>query len=274
MRARSVSAVLALARWPNALLSASGVVFGAWWAGWGELGAGAVRPVSLAALGAIALTVTANVWNDLADIDVDRRAHPARALPSGRVSLAAARRIAAVAAIAGVALTAGSAPALGVVSVAVVALMYAYSPWLKRAGVVGNCTVAVLASLPFLYGGWAVGRPEAALMLVGIAAPLHLAREIAKDLEDAPADAGARRTLPITAGTSAALALLAVAALVFLLLLLPFATARPRFAAAALPAAALVIYAVSTAMRGHRGSPLVFKLAMVCAMAAFLVARP
>lgn len=269
MSARSVDALLRLARWPNVVLAASGVAFGAWWVGWGPL-----LRVTLAALGAACLTVTANVWNDLADIEIDRVAHPERPLPARRVSARAARHIAAVSCVLGVALEAAASPALGALSVVVVALMFAYSPWIKRTGLLGNAVVAVLASLPFLYGAWAAGRPRAAIVLVMIAAPLHLAREVAKDLEDAPADAASRRTLPVSAGVSVAIAVVSVASLAFLLLLVPFATTRPRFAAAAVPAAALVLYAAGIAVRGHRGSPLVFKLAMVCAMAAFLTARP
>ena len=269
MSARLVDALLRLMRWPNVVLAASGVAFGAWWVGWGPL-----PNIALAATGAACLTITANVWNDLADIEIDRLAHPGRPLPSGLLSPRTARHIATVSGVLGVALEAAVSPALGALSVIVVALMFAYSPWIKRTGLLGNIVVAVLASLPFLYGAWVVGRPRAAIVLVMIAVPLHLAREVAKDLEDAPADAGSRRTLPVSAGASVAIAVLSVASLAFLLLLLPFAAGRPRFAAAAVPAAALVLYAVGIAVRGHRGSPLVFKLAMVCAMAAFLTARP
>lgn len=271
MRGRSASAALELVRWPNALLAALGVVFGAWWVGWGT---DALPSIVLAALAALPLTAAANAWNDAADVGIDRLAHPERPIPSGRLSLAAARRLAAVAAVAGVALAAGARPALGAMSAVVAALMYAYSPWVKRTGLPGNLLVAVLASLPFLYGGWAAGHPSRALVLVLVAAPLHLAREIAKDLEDAPADAGARRTLPVEAGSHAAAAVLAAAGLAFLLLLLPFVAARPLFAVAAAPAAALVVHAVTAALRGRRGSPRTFKLAMLCAMLAFLVVRP
>jgi geranylgeranylglycerol-phosphate geranylgeranyltransferase len=269
MSARSVEALVRLARWPNVVLSALGVAFGAWWVGWGPVAA-----IAFAAGGAACLTVTANVWNDLADIEIDRLAHPERPLPSGLVSARAARQVATISGIAGVALEAAASPALGALSVMVVALMFAYSPWIKRTGLLGNGVVALLASLPFLYGAWVVGRPRGAIVLVMIAVPLHLAREVAKDLEDAPADAGSRRTLPVSAGASVAIAVLSAASLAFLLLLVPFARSRPLFAAAAVPAAALVLYAVGIAVRGHRGSPLVFKLAMVCAMAAFLTARP
>ena len=78
--------------------------------------------------------------------------------------------------------------------------MLAYSQIKSRWGVLGNATVAVLGSMPFLYGAWAAGKPEAGIVLVGIAAPLHLAREIAKDIDDIDGDRGRRRTLPIVGG--------------------------------------------------------------------------
>ena len=39
-------------------------------------------------------------------------------------------------------------------------------------------------------------------------------------------------------------------------------------------AAALIVYAVWCALRGRRGSPLAFKLAMLCAMGALVVVHP
>lgn len=261
-------AAAALARWPNALIAAAGVLFGAWWVGWGS-----TRAIVLAALAALPLTAAANAWNDLADVDIDRGAHPRRPLPSGRLSAAAARLLAAGAAAAGVILASAARPALGALSVGVVALMRLYSPWIKRAGLPGNVVVAVLASLPFLFGGWAAGDPRGALGLVLIGAPLHLAREIAKDLEDAPADARARRTLPIAAGPAVALAALGAALAAFLGLVAPYALARPRFALAMAPALALLAWGAWAAVRCRPGAPRALKLAMLCAMAAFLLAR-
>lgn len=269
MSVRSVSALLEIARWENALLASLGVLFGAWWVGWGS-----ARPIAFAILAALPLTAAANAWNDLADVEIDRRAHPDRPLPSRRLDVVTARRFAAFAALAGVLLASAAAASLGALTVLVVAVMFAYSPWLKRAGLAGNITVAALASLPFLYGAWAAGKPSQALILVAIAAPLHLAREIAKDLEDAPADAGARRTFPITAGSEAAGAVLVASLIVFLMLLLPYIVARPALGAALIPAAVLIVYAVWCALKGRRGSPLVFKLAMLCAMGAFMVVHP
>ncbi|HEU4584395.1 MAG TPA: UbiA family prenyltransferase [Gemmatimonadaceae bacterium] len=266
MIARSLKALLDLARWENALIASLGVLFGAWWVGWGS-----ERSIAFAIVAALPLTAAANAWNDIADIAIDRRAHPSRPLPSGRLTVATARRFAAFAAFAGVVLASGADAQLGILTVVVVALMYAYSNGIKRAGLAGNVTVAVLASLPFLYGGWAAGRPSKALVLVAIAAPLHFAREIAKDIEDAPADAGSRDTLPVTGGSEVAAAVLVASLIVFLLLLIPYVVARPPLAVALLPAAGLVAYAGWCVVKGRRGSPLVFKIAMLCAMGAFVV---
>lgn len=266
MSARSIRALLELARWENALIASLGVLFGAWWVGWGS-----EAPIAFAILAALPLTAAANAWNDIADISIDRRAHPSRPLPSGRLAVTSARRFAAFCAIAGVLLASGADAQLGILTVPVVAVMYAYSNGLKQAGLVGNVAVAVLASLPFLYGGWAAGNPARALVLVAIAAPLHFARELAKDIEDAPADADSRDTLPVAGGNELAAAVVVASLIVFLLLLIPWVVARPSLAVALLPTVGLVAYAGWCVVKGRRGSPLVFKIAMLCAMGAFVV---
>jgi len=271
MSVRSASAYLTLARWENGCIAAGGVLFGAWWAGWG----GAAGAVALAACAAFLLTAAANAWNDRADAVIDREAHPARPIPSGTLDASAAGRVAWRCAMAAVLLVAFISLALALLTVAVVALMYAYSPWLKRAGLPGNIVVAVLASLPFLYGGWSAGRALAALPLVALAVPLHFARELAKDLDDASADVTVqRRTLPIRSGVRLTRGVMLVAAATFVLALLLWASSAPRFGLAVLPAILLVTLGAARAVRGLRGSPLVFKMAMVCAMAAVVIIRP
>lgn len=262
----SVKAIPALVRWENALIAAAGVWLGAWWAG-----RGAWRSVLAAALAAIALTAAANAWNDIADVDIDRLAHPARPLPSGALSVRAARVVAWCAAAVGLALAWMARPALGAVSVAVLAVMWGYSPWLKRRGVVGNAAVAVLASLPFLYGAWAVGHPRAGLILVAVAAPLHLARELAKDIDDAAADAPVRRTLAVADPASARMFVLA-ALVIFVVMLVPLVLGRPIFALVLVPALVLCALAAGAVLRGRRGAPRLFKVAMLFAMIAFAAA--
>ena len=265
--ASSVDALLALVRWQNALIAATGVLVGAWWAGWGPR-----APIAAAAAAAIALTAAANAWNDVADLAIDRVAHPTRPLPSGALGVGTARAAAWCAAGTGLVLAAIARPALGALTVLVLVAMWGYSPWLKRRGLAGNCAVAVLASLPFLYGAWAVGHPRPGLVLVLVAAPLHLARELAKDIDDAAADAATRRTVPVVNLAAARIFLLAAVA-VFVVMLVPLAVGRPCFAAILVPALVLCTLAARAVLRGRHGAPMLFKLAMLFAMVAFVASR-
>ena len=265
----SASALLALVRWENALIAAAGVAVGAWWAG----GDPASPRVIAAASAAILLAAHANAYNDVRDAEIDAIAHPRRPVPGGSMTLRAALGVATVAAALAVVLSALARPVLGLVSVGVLALMVAYNRGVKRMGLPGNLLVAMLASFPFLYGAWAAGRPRASLALLALAIPLHLAREIAKDLEDAPGDAGRRRTLPIVLGARGARWALVAALGLFLAALVRFAAHRPLFAIVVTPAMAIAALGAYRVLRGDRGGPLLFKTAMVCAMAS-LVAAP
>src|SRR5687768_6319060 len=86
---RSISALLALIRWENALLSALGVLLGAWWANGSVLATSTL----VAAAAAIALTAVANAENDYQDLAIDRSAHPDRPLPSGALRPSQARAV-------------------------------------------------------------------------------------------------------------------------------------------------------------------------------------
>jgi geranylgeranylglycerol-phosphate geranylgeranyltransferase len=269
---RAVSAALRLVRWANALTAAAGVIVGAWWAGWGD-----AELVILAALAAVGLTAAANSWNDLADVEIDRIAHPKRPLVTGALSKRSADRIAMLAATGAVLAASDVSVVLGVCSVAVLLLMRLYSPWIKRAGFAGNLLVSALASLPFLYGSDAVGHVSRGFPLVLIAIPLHLARELAKDLDDREADRLARRTLPVVHGArfarGAIVAALLASAVALAFGLAPLVDSPMLLFAALVPAMIALALATGRALRGLPGSPAFFKLAMVCAMAALLVAR-
>ena len=269
---RAISAALRLLRWANALSAAAGVVVGAWWAGWDD-----ASRVVLAALAAIGLTAAANVWNDLADVDIDCVAHPDRPLVTGALSPVTADRLAMLAAIGAVLAASNVSATLGVCSVGVLLLMRLYSPWIKREGFAGNIVVSVLASLPFVYGSYAAGHWERGVPLVLIAIPLHLARELAKDLDDRDADRHARRTLPIALGAPftrvAIVAALVASGIALAFGLVPLVKSPALLMAALTPAMVALALATVRAVRGRPGSPAFFKLAMVCAMGALLVAR-
>jgi geranylgeranylglycerol-phosphate geranylgeranyltransferase len=258
------SAVLRLVRWENTLISAAGVLIGAWWVGGNPLS----RPALLLAAAAMFLAAVANSYNDIVDLEIDRIAHPERPLPSGALSLKTARAIHVASIVLAVACSVAVTPGIGMSSLVIIVVMIVYSRLLKKQGLPGNVTVAVLASLPFLYGAWSAGRPLASLPLIALAVPLHLAREIAKDIEDAAGDAISRRTLPLAFGERAARNALFVALGAFLGGLAWFARGQIQFGLAVLPAVAFVLFAAHHVAQGRRGAPRYFKMAMLCAMAA------
>jgi geranylgeranylglycerol-phosphate geranylgeranyltransferase len=248
-----------LARLPNGLLAAAGVLVGA-------RGAGAAwsTRVIAAALAAICLATVANAFNDYEDRDIDAVIHPDRPLPAGHLTPRTALRAVALAAVGGIALSAMARAVLGVVSVGVIILMLAYGRVKNRWGVAANAIVAVLGSLPFLYGAWSVGDPAAGALLVAVAAPLHFAREVTKDIDDVDGDRARRRTLPIVAGMGAAKGVAATAALIFCVAWLVLM----RASWIAWPAAALAAFAA------YRSAPRIYKAAMALAMIAYYVSPP
>ena len=266
---RTAVATVRLVRLQNGIIAALGVLVGAWWAA----GSLAERRIMLAATSAIFLASFANAFNDVCDVDIDRIAHPGRPLPRGELSVAGALRIAWGAALAGIVASAAAWPSLALVSAVVVVAMALYSARAKRSGVFGNLLVAVLASLPFLYGAWSVASPSTASPLLAIAIPLHFAREVAKDLDDADGDVLARRTLPLAYGASRARTVVAVSTLLAIAALAPLMLAHHLFAALVMPAVLLCAVAVARIARGRTGGATLLKTAMVCAMLSLLVTR-
>jgi geranylgeranylglycerol-phosphate geranylgeranyltransferase len=261
-------ALLEAARWPNACIASLGVVVGAQWAGATE-----IANVATVAAGGAAITMAANLWNDVADIDIDRLAHPNRPLVLGELASASGRRAAGLLAAVGVACCALASWPIAIGAALVAGLAWMYSPWLKRLGWLGNLTVALVASLPFLFGAWAVGRPLVGVPLVLLAVPLHLAREIAKDINDVQGDAGIRRTLPLVRGDGAARAAILVSLILFAVAAAVVFRGRPHAAVGATPAFVLAAVAGVNVLRRGRRAPSILKAAMVCALAALILAR-
>ena len=260
-------AVLALIRWENALLSVAGVVLGAWWA----TGRPNQPETMVMAAVAVLLTAFANADNDVHDYDIDRIAHPERPLPSGALSRDAARVIVGLSASAALVVSALLGGAETLAAVGVIAAMTLYNRGVKAHGVPGNLIVAVVASLPFVFGAWSVDSARAGLPLFLVAVPLHFAREIAKDLDDIQGDASYRRTLPLRAGAGTARLVVVTSVALFVVALAPFAVRRPAFAIVALPAVALCLLAARRVLSGQRGTARLLKSAMVVAMVAFVL---
>jgi geranylgeranylglycerol-phosphate geranylgeranyltransferase len=180
---------------------------------------------ALGALATFAAAGAANALNDLRDVVSDRVNRPARPLPAGRLTVGAAATVAVSLYVASIALAAclGSRALLLAGSWVVLTALYAFA--LKGVPLFGNLVVAAVAASPLLMGGVTQGTLALAdratasvvtragafderglLMLFGLAALLHMARELVKDVEDVAGDKAAGiTTFAATAGTSASL---------------------------------------------------------------------
>ncbi len=192
---------LELLRAPNLLTVPGDPAAGALLAG---AGAAAWPAVATACAAALALYASGLLLNDVADREEDRRDRPGRPLPSGRVSVRAARRAACFAWGLGVACAWAASRAAGAVALVLGAALVAYDLGAKR-------TAA---------GPWLMGACRGLSVLLGAAAavgprigPAPAAGALAVALYVAAVTAAARREMdPGRPPRGAAAPLLAAAA--------------------------------------------------------------
>ena len=211
----SMSAYIELMRPKNLVLAAATVPLGAYFA---TLDAGVrfdVAVVGLHALAVVCFMGAGNAMNDLKDAAIDADAHPQRPLPSGRVSPEQARRFVVLLWVLSVlshalgvlmsdlASLRDVAAVVGIYVVAVVLMVtYDHGPATKNQGLPGNVVISVLVGAVVLYGAAALGGVFTPLpwYIFGVVFFTNLARELVKDCMDMEADAGTRKTLPMTQG--------------------------------------------------------------------------
>ena len=223
--------------------------------------------------------------NDAVDATADALNRPGRAIPAGRVSVAAAHALAWVALASAwalfaitaiVATTNSNLPRAVLLAVASVAL-YFYSPWGKGLGPLGASTISLLAGLAVLWGATMGPHPERAALAALLAALATFARECAKDLEDESGDRRAGKvTWPIRAGRGTVVRAVRVASwAAFAVVPAPWilGSASPIYAiAAGLTACPLLAWAATRPLRdapsaGHASRAL--KAALVAGIGSF-----
>jgi 4-hydroxybenzoate polyprenyltransferase len=273
----SVAGGLRLVRATNLLIAAAGVLAGGW------IALGAVRLPTLlcfAALSGLALGAAGNAWNDICDQGADRlnRSPEQRPLTAGGIRRGSADLIVFLGALIGLAAAALVSGRQVIAALAALAVMLAYSPLIKPRPAAGNVAVALIAGLPPFYGALAVGAPEAGIVPWVLAAWLHLAREIVKDVEDEAGDrAVGRRTLPIVVGRRPAQVVAAGVALLFV----PASLLLPRLAGyggayflIALPAQMAVLIAATWLILGRvERVSLLLKASMVVGLVALVAGK-
>ena len=196
-------ATLRLVRWENCVAVGLTTLIGA------HLAGGALTAEGYAAAGTVmVLHAAGTTLNDRCDVAVDRLARPHRPLPSGRLSLRFADRLAAVLAVAGLACAALLGRAAFAVAVVVVLASVAYAVRLKNSVLVGNLTVAALSGATGPFGAAAVTDgdvPTSALVGGVLIFAYMVAYEVLKCLQDIDSDAAAGiRTIATVMGTRVA----------------------------------------------------------------------
>jgi len=273
----SVGGGLRLVRTTNLLIAAAGVLAGGW------IALGAIRlpnVLCFAALSGLALGAAGNAWNDICDTAADRlnRAPEQRPLTVGGIRRGTADLIVFLGALVGLGAAALVSGRQVIVALVALAVMLGYSPRIKPLPAAGNLAVALIAGLPPFYGALAVGAPAAGVVPWVLAAWLHLAREIVKDVEDEAGDrAIGRRTLPIVVGRRPAQVVAAGVALLFV----PASLLLPRVAGyggayflIALPAQMAVLIAATWLILGRvERVSVLLKAAMVVGLVALVAGK-
>ncbi|MDZ5810743.1 geranylgeranylglycerol-phosphate geranylgeranyltransferase [Halorubrum sp. AD140] len=166
----------------------------------------AVVPAAVAAVVTGFAVAAGNAINDYFDRDIDAINRPGRPIPRGAVSARGALAVAALWFLVAVAFAALLPPlAIAIAAVNLVALV-TYTTVFKGTPGLGNALVAYLVGSTFLFGGAAVGAPDAVVVLALLAGLSTFAREVIKDVEDVAGDREeGLRTLPVAVGEERAL---------------------------------------------------------------------
>lgn len=149
---------------------------------------GAWGNIILAGLTTLLISAAANAWNDYLDVEIDRINQPQRPLPSGKVSLRAARWFSFI--LAGLSLLVASFinwPAFFIALLSNV-ILYVYSLRLKSTVLLGNATVATVSALSAVFGGVAAGNVVPTLWLALIIFLGIMGREVLKTMADYEGD--------------------------------------------------------------------------------------
>jgi geranylgeranylglycerol-phosphate geranylgeranyltransferase len=245
------------------------------------IAAGALDPAVVLLFTVVALvTAAGNVINDYYDVEIDRVNRPDRPIPSGQVTLPAARAYAVTLFLAGIFVCLFTNELCITIAVFNSLLLVAYAGWLKRTLLLGNLAVAYLSGSMFLFGGALTGLPGFFHVLPFAIMTFFamLARELVKDAEDVEGDqASGAATLPFRYGIRATVFLaLACAILSTGASLVPFTVWGIPYLAGILLVDAFILVAVLKAVRSQTpddvkksGASTLLKLGMFASLIVF-----
>jgi geranylgeranylglycerol-phosphate geranylgeranyltransferase len=150
------------------------------------------------------LTGGSMVVNDVVDREIDAVNEPKRPIPSGAVSVFQAKVFALVLGVLGFSFALGLGWECLLIAGVSWFVLFAYVMWGKRTGFFGNLLVSVCVVIPFVFGGFAVGRgfTEASVIFVVLAFLSNTGREITKGIVDVEGDRRKNvRTVAVSLGS-------------------------------------------------------------------------
>ena len=139
-------------------------------------------------------------FNDYFDKDIDKKVHPDRPIPSGKITPFQGLIISIILFSFSIISSFSINLLCLLITVITLDLIILYELLFKNQGIVGNFVVAFIVAISFTFGGASVGRPDISLDFTFIAFFLILGREILMDVTDIEGDKLHRYTLPMRIG--------------------------------------------------------------------------
>lgn len=234
------------------------------------------KEIGIAMAAAFLVCAGGMVVNDYFDRNVDKKLHPGKPLPSGKISPKTALCYAIVLFIAGNALALYYLPAASItIAFVFTALLIAYSAFLSKAKYVGNFVVASGTAFTLVFGASLIGKYEIVAFLALAALFANLARELIKDLQDVKQDRGFKKSLPMLLSEKKVIGIVffyyLIAIIAVYVPLLLFGFALPAFAAIVSIANLLFLLSFAkTVQRNFGRAQALSKIAMLVALLGFL----
>jgi geranylgeranylglycerol-phosphate geranylgeranyltransferase len=154
----------------------------------------------LAMIAVFFITSGSMAFNDYFDRDIDKKVHPDRPIPSGKIAPGQGLFVSIIFFIFSLVLSFLINPLCLIIAIITIDLLLFYELIFKNHGIVGNLVVAFIVAISFTYGGAAIGRPDISLDFTFIAFFMMLGREIIMDVTDLEGDKLYRSTLPMRIG--------------------------------------------------------------------------
>jgi len=233
--------------------------------------------LNIAMLVAFLVCAGGMVLNDYFDRFVDRKLHPEKPLPSGKIGAESAILYAVALFFVGNVLAfLFLSKTSFLIAFAFTVLLILYSRFLPQAKYIGNWVVASGTAFTLVFGASLINSYAIVLFFAFAALFANLARELIKDLEDVKADTGYKKSLPMLLSEKKVILIvllyyLLAIALVYLPAFLGF-FAKPAFLAVVSIANWLFILSLAkTVEKKFKNAQFISKIAMLIALIGFLL---